>query len=238
MKHATILLLSLTLAVACGDDDTGPTDTGTDSGTDTAPGVDAPEEDVPMEQELDLSQFQCQWEGPYGVVENATIRPVGTMSEFGLMSCDGSRVRLPDATMCTSRFTIISIAAEWCGPCHNETSQFRDAIIANYDSADVHLVQVLTQDADGNPSTPDLCQRWKSGAALAWGTQFIPEIQRHMLQHEVWIDPAQVLGAFFPTNSLPATIIIDNTGTIRHYETGADAGLNSLRSALDRLLAE
>jgi hypothetical protein len=41
---------------------------------------------------------------------------------------------------------------------------------------------------------------------------------------------------YWPDGSLPATLIIDDEGIIRFYESGAMDGLDSLTAALDGLL--
>jgi hypothetical protein len=50
-------------------------------------------------------------------------------------------------------------------------------------------------------------------------------------------DPTQSTQIYFPAGSLPATLIIDSTGTIVFREYGTTDGLTSLRAKLDELLA-
>ncbi len=93
-----------------------------------------------------------------------------------------------------------------------------------YDPADVRLLQIIIQDEGFNPPTPEYCRGW---------------VNRFGLSNTEVIDPAQLTQAFFPDNSLPSTVIINNSGEILHRENGiSDPDLSSLRNTIDGLLRD
>ena len=51
-------------------------------------------------------------------------------------------------------------------------------------------------------------------------------------------DPDQETQIYFPGNSLPAALIVDAEGTIRYREYGVSQELETMRAALEALLAE
>ncbi len=123
---------------------------------------------------------------------------------------------------CESRFTVLSIAAGWCGPCNVESDEFNQQITQIYGPQGVRLIQVLIQDVSGAPPSIDFCNQW---------------VNQHDLANPELMDPAGVTQIYFPGNSLPSTIIIDSTGTIVYREFGTSESLIGLKHELDTLLA-
>lgn len=222
------------MAFGCGDDDglptadTGPeVDAGTDAGAvDTGPDANAGEDAGPTP---DASIGACAWDGPYGAIVGSRMRPLGTVAQgndFDLQDCNGDSYAFPDQATCDAKLTVISIAAGWCGPCIAESRVLEAEINQMFDPADVHVVQVITQDANFNPPPAGYCTEW---------------VERFGLTNTQLVDPAQLLQPFFPENSLPSTIIVDNEGLILDRLTGIEAGPNpvaQLHDSLVRLLAE
>jgi hypothetical protein len=151
---------------------------------------------------------------------------VGTNFEgFTLQLCDGTDFNFySEERFCAEphSLTVLSIAAEWCAPCREESRQLRDRIVLPYGDRGVDVVQVIVQNASYGPPDLALCNRW---------------VTQHNLEgvYEV-IDPTGVTSPFFPTGSLPETALIDETGRIVYREAGATPQLASLRSAIDREL--
>ena len=235
MRIWTILALATTMAFGCGDDDTLPVaDSGPEvdanGGTDAGPDPDAGpvEEDAGPTPDAG-SVGACAWNGPYGATIGARMQPVGTVAQgndFDMQDCNGDSYAFPDQGACDAKLTVISIAAGWCGPCIAESRVLEAEINQMFDPADVHVVQVITQDADFNPPPEGYCTQW---------------VERFGLTNTQLVDPAQLLSPFFPDNALPSTIIVDNEGLIVDRITGIEGGPNPvarLHDSLVRLLAE
>lgn len=232
MRIWTILALATTMAFGCGDDDGLPiADSGPEvdaGGTDAGPGPDAgPGEDAGPTP--DASVGACAWNGPYGATVGARMSPIPTVAQgndFDLQDCDGESYAFPDQATCDAKLTVISIAAGWCGPCIAESQVLEREINQMFDPADVHVVQVITQDADFNPPPDGYCSQW---------------VERFGLSNTQLVDPAQLLSPFFPDGALPSTIIVDNEGLIVERITGIESGPNPverLHTSLVRLLAD
>ncbi len=217
-KSLLALLCALPLAAfGCGDDggDT-PTDGGTamndDGGTTPTPdgGSTTPTDSG--------TEYACDYPtGPYGTARNRFFEP------FSLQQCDGSDWNFVNDGFCDSQITVVSIAAEWCGPCIEESRQFEAEINERYAGQGVRLVQIITQNERFGPPTLEGCTAWKA---------------RFGLSNPVLIDPAQITSIYFPDGVLPSTVIVDREGRIRVRENGADMGLVTLRREIDALLAE
>lgn len=156
---------------------------------------------------------------PYGTSEGRNLRP------FTLNRCDGTPYEFYGEAegFCDATFTVLTMAAEWCVPCQNEAAQLQTTVADAYADRGVRVVQVMIQDASGAAPSPAVCQNWVD----TYGLEF-PEL----------LDPAQITQVYFPAGSLPATLIVDSHGVIRHREYGVSANLETMTAALDRLLAE
>lgn len=163
--------------------------------------------------------LSCQANVPttgFGTRVSAKFRPLT------LNRCDGTPYSIYNEDFCSpTRFTILSIAAGWCNPCRLETAQF-PALNAEYSPQGVRLVQVMFQDESYGAASGAYCQSW---------------VDEYGLTNVELNDPTQMTQIYFPTGSLPATLIIDDTGTIVFREYGTTDGLTSLRAKLDELLA-
>ena len=136
--------------------------------------------------------------------------------------CDGTSYSIYDEDFCSpTRFTVISIAAGWCNPCRYESSQL-PALNADYAPRGVRLVQVMFQDETYHAASGAYCQAW---------------VDEYGLTNVELNDPSQLTQIYFPAGSLPATLIIDSTGTIVFRQYSTTDGLVSLRASLDTLLA-
>lgn len=155
---------------------------------------------------------------PYGTSEGRTLRP------FTLNQCDGTPYQFYGETegYCESSFTVLTMAAGWCVPCQMEARQLQTTVADAYADRGVRVVQVLIQDPSYNAPSPAFCQTWVDTYGLE-----IPEL----------MDPTQITQVYFPMGALPATLIVDDRGVIRHREYGTSAGLVTLTAALDELLA-
>jgi Redoxin len=198
--------------VACEEKRGGPgpgVDAGSGGGTDAGPGVDA---------------------GPGAVACAIPDDGFGTdtgrkLRAFSLNECDGTPFTFYDDEFCSAehRLSVISIAAGWCVPCQHESAQLKARVQDIYEPRGVRVIQVLVQDEARRPPTASFCDGW---------------VRRYGLTNTELLDPAQITNIYFPDNSLPSTIIVDRTGTIRFRENGATDGLVTLTAALDALLAE
>jgi hypothetical protein len=160
---------------------------------------------------------------PYGTSVGRSFRPLT------LENCDGSGLYsfYGDNEWCEPdhRLTVVSIAGVWCVPCQMETAQFESRITAAYAGRGVRLIQVVVDGpVRGGGATLGDCQGW---------------VSRYGLTNTELLDSGGAMtGPFFPSGSLPSTIIIDEEGIIRFYEDGVSVGLSTLTAEIDSLLAE
>jgi hypothetical protein len=200
--HHTLGLLSLAIALtACGT--SPPADDG-DAGT------------IMLE---DSGADTCNGPGePYGTSMGRNFRP------FTLNRCDGTSFSFygSEGGYCESTFTVLTMAAGWCGPCIVESQQLEAEIVDGYADRGVRVVQVLIQDENYEAPSAEFCQGW---------------VDRFGLSNPVVMDPTQITQIYFPAGSLPATLIVDREGVIRHREYGTSTGLRTITAALDALLA-
>lgn len=168
--------------------------------------------------------------GPTTLCENVPTTNFGSregraLEGFTLPQCNNEDYSLYNADFCdpSHTLTVISIAAEWCGPCQEESRVLTDLISRPYADRGVRVIQIIIQDADYGPPDLDLCNRWVARFNLTDNIEVI--------------DPTGVTSGAFPSGSLPSTVILDETGTIIHREDGAAPGLVTLRAELDAALA-
>ncbi|MCS6797365.1 MAG: TlpA family protein disulfide reductase [Myxococcota bacterium] len=208
-----VLLVGLT---ACD----GRRDDGGDGVTNAGAGPgDAAGLDLDAGTSVDASPPRCMAPPePYGTSLGRRLRP------FELQQCDGTPYAFYNEHWCdpATRLTVINIAAEWCGPCREESRSLTARITEPYRSRGVRVIQILVQDAEYGPPDLALCRRW---------------VETFGLTNIELIDPEQRTQIYFPGNSLPATIIVDHEGIIQFRENGASEGLVTLQAALDRLLS-
>lgn len=200
IRIATTLALAAALS-SCGGDDTSATpDAGIVLGDSGAPACAPPSE-------------------PYGTSQGRKLRP------FTLNRCDGTPFEFygEEEGFCDATFTVLTIAAGWCAPCHAEAALIEANIAQAYADRGVRVVQVMIQDPGPAPPTAAYCQEW---------------VERYGLTFPELIDPMQITQVYFPDGALPATMIIDSNGVIVHHEVGVSNELETITATLDRLLAE
>lgn len=156
---------------------------------------------------------------PYGTSLGSNFRP------FTLERCDGTPFAFYGEAegFCDARFTVVAMAAGWCGPCRVEAQQMQALLVEAYEPEGVRVIVAITQDNDYRAPDADFCDGW---------------VDQYGLTNPVVLDPAQETQIYFPAGALPAAVIVDSEGVIRHREYGVSTGLNTMRAALDRLLAE
>lgn len=202
-----LVLAALAGLAGCGGD---PTPAATDAGITVDLGA-----DVDAGGALSCTTGATVPTTGFGTREGAKFKPLT------LNTCGGDPYAFYNADYCAAKFTILSIAAGWCNPCRYETSQL-PALQAEYEPRGVRLLQVMFQDESYRAASGAYCQAW---------------VDEFGLTNVELNDPAQATQIYFPAGSLPATVIVDNQGTIVFREYGTTDGLASLRAKLDQLLA-
>ena len=153
---------------------------------------------------------------PYGTSEGSHFLP------FTLNRCDGTPFEFYADGYCDSSLTVVSIAAGWCGPCRMEAPLLRQ-IEADYRDQGVRVLSIIIQNNSFGEPSPSFCNGW---------------VSEYSFEHPTLLDPTQETQIYLPMGALPATLVVDAAGTIRHREYGVSANLASLRGTLDTLLAE
>jgi thiol-disulfide isomerase/thioredoxin len=156
---------------------------------------------------------------PYGTTEGRNFRPLR------LPRCDETLFSFYGEAegYCEASFTVLVMSAGWCAPCRVEAPMLQTELADRYADRRVRVISVLIQDDAFAAPSPSFCQSW---------------VNTYGLRFPVLMDTRQVTQVYFPMGALPANLIVDSRGVIRYREYGASAGLRTLRSALDRLLAE
>lgn len=144
---------------------------------------------------------------------------------FVLPDCDGNDYDFVNDGWCDAKLTVLSIAAEWCSPCQQESSKMTEYITRPYKDRGVRVIQVVIQNKTGGAPDSKLCKEW---------------VDRFNLENVELIDPEGLIAGGFPSGSLPSTLVVDRAGIIRHREDGFSSGdpFVGLRAKLDELLAE
>jgi len=177
-----------------------------------------PDAGQPSDAGTGTGAFDCEYPPkPYGAQVNKKLEP------FELTTCDGTPYHFVNDGFCESTVTVVSIAAGWCQPCMLESSQLTERITEPYRDRGVRVIQVLVQDPDYGPPDQAFCEDW---------------VAEYGLTNIELLDPAGALQGYFPSGSLPSTVIVDSHGVIRHREDGVSEGLNTLRAEIEDLLEE
>lgn len=155
--------------------------------------------------------------GGFGTSQGRNFLP------FTLQQCDGSSFSFYGETegYCDSSYTVVSIAAGWCGPCRMEARLMEEFLVQRYAAHDVRVVVAIIQNNDYEAPDLAFCEGWQS---------------QYGLTNPVLIDPTQETQVYFPAGSLPATLIVDSAGVIVHREYGVSTDLETVRAELDSLL--
>lgn len=170
----------------------------------------------------DAGSARCGAPGePYGTSQGSRFYP------FTLPKCDGTPFEFygEDEGYCDARLTVVTLAAGWCGPCRLEAQQMQEYLVEGYADQNVRVVVSIIQDNDYRAADSAFCEGWTD---------------QYGLTNPVVVDAAQDTRIYFPNDelALPASVIIDSQGVIRHREYGVSTGLSTIRAALDSLLAE
>jgi hypothetical protein len=211
-----VILLSAALTLAaCGDDSRGMMTPDSSVTVDSS----TPDSSTMPDAAGDTGGSMCAApEAPYGVEIGRNFEP------FTLNDCSGNPYEFYGPDFCDARFTVVSIAAGWCGPCIMESRVLESAINEIYGPQGVRVLQIITQTEEYGAPDEAYCSGW---------------VSTYGLSNVELIDPAQITGVYFPGNALPATLIVDSNGVIVFREYGYSGSmLGSLAAELDELLAE
>jgi len=150
----------------------------------------------------------------YGTSEGSKFLPLE------LETCDGTPYAFYGESegYCDASFTIVSIAAGWCGPCRTEARLMEEFLVQRYAEHGVRVVVAIIQDNDGAAPDATFCDGW---------------VDQYGLTNPVLLDPVQDTQVYFPGDALPANLIVDSEGTIIHREYGASDDLETIRAVLD-----
>lgn len=136
--------------------------------------------------------------------------PFGTDAAAGhsfpdieITDCAGKRQTL-DTLRCPAKVTLVSVGAGWCQPCKDETPLLQ-ALWEKKRSEGLEVVQVMFQDAQGNPATTLFCESWRDSYTLS-----LP----------LFIDPAANTLQYFDSLKAPLNLLLDRDGKVLWSEIG------------------
>lgn len=212
-RFANVMLgLGALCVVGCGNSGTSGDDAGTTAADDAATTTALCDRVPTSGFGTRVGAYQSPFALPGGWTTDSLTCPVNDYSFYNEDFCADDH-----------RVTVLSIAAEWCSPCQMETAEMTEQLVEAYAGRGVRVIQVMYQNADYGAPDLDLCDRWVDRFDLSG-------------QVEV-IDPEGLVGASFPTGSLPSTLIIDRNGRIVERHDGYETGLGTIRAAIDAELA-
>ncbi|MFT5353611.1 MAG: hypothetical protein ACI9KE_000811 [Polyangiales bacterium] len=223
--HAISPIAALLLLLSAGCDgstpasDSGPFDSEVPV-TDAAPedaGMDAGPDIVIDGGTSDVGPVCGDPGSPYGTSLGSSFLP------FTMPTCGDVPFEFYGETegFCDATFTVVSLAAGWCGPCRLEASLMQEYLVDGYAEHGVRVVVAVIQDNNLAEPTSEFCNRW---------------VEQYELTNPVVYDTEGVTQIYFPDGSLPATLIVDSQGVIVHREYGVSDELVTVRATLDRLL--
>ena len=88
------------------------------------------------------------------------------LEPFTLVACDGSDYDFYGVDFCRARFTVLTIAAGWCGPAIQLSRTLTREISEPYGPRGVRVIQVITQTEDYGPPDEAYCARWVESYGL------------------------------------------------------------------------
>ncbi len=206
---ATTLTFAALALAGCGGSTDTPTPGGSDAGADVSAAADAPRGDA-------AAPSASYPAGPYGSRVCARLEP------FSLNNCAGEPWRFADNGWSDAAATVVIISAGWCVPCQREAAVLERELVQPYADRRVRVVTIMVQDPNRMAITPAFCNTWQT---------------RYNLTIPVLMDPQQILSPFYPGLAFPGNLIIDRQGRIRWRQYGTEMSLNSIKAAVDEVLA-
>ncbi len=137
-----------------------------------------------------------------------------TMPDFSITTYDGETYSLYE-TLSEKEFVLINVWATWCGPCGMEFPYMEEAYQLYKDKVEIFALSCEPGDTD------EVLADYASKMGLSF-----PVAQ----------DSPGVASAFM-VFSIPTTIIIDHSGTIRSIELGAKTSTEAFTKLFDSYLA-
>lgn len=125
----------------------------------------------------------------------ATVQPASTAPDFTLRSMDGPNLRLAEQR---GRVVMVNFWATWCGPCRQEMPHLNKLYDKYRDSGFV----LLGVNIDDNASKA-------TDLAAKLGLKF-----------PVLLDTDKSVSRLYDMGTMPATVLIDREGKVRHLHHG------------------
>ncbi len=129
----------------------------------------------------------------------AGLQPAATAPDFTLRSMDGPNMRLAEQR---GRVVMVNFWATWCGPCRQEMPHLNKLYDKYRDSGFV----LLGVNIDDNASKA-------TDLATKLGLRF-----------PVLLDTDKTVSRLYDMGSMPATVLIDREGKVRHLHRGYREG--------------
>jgi peroxiredoxin len=126
---------------------------------------------------------------------HATVQPAAAAPDFTLRSVDGPNLRLAEQR---GRVVMVNFWATWCGPCRQEMPHL-NKLYDKYRDAGFVLLGVNIDD--------------NARAAI--------DLSAKMgLKFPVLLDTDKTVSRLYDLGSMPATVLIDRDGRVRHLHRG------------------
>ena len=134
---------------------------------------------------------------------HAAVTPQAAAPDFTLKSAEGRNLRLAEQR---GQVVLVNFWASWCGPCKVEMPHLNKL----YDKYRASGFTLLAVNIDDDART---------GAATAakWGLKF-----------PVLLDADKHVSKLYDLGSMPATVLIDRDGKVRHLHRGYRDGVEEL----------
>ena len=137
------------------------------------------------------------------VTASAAVQPSATAPDFTLRSVGGANLRLAEQR---GQVVLVNFWATWCGPCRQEMPHL-NRLYDKYRSAGFVLLGV---NIDDDP-------RAAADLAAKLGVHF-----------PVLLDTDKRVSRAYDMSAMPATLLIDRDGRVRHLHRGYKDGVEAL----------
>jgi peroxiredoxin len=134
-----------------------------------------------------------------GLPAAAAPPSAGTAPDFTLRTLEGQNLRLQEQR---GQVVLVNFWATWCAPCRQEMPHL-NRLYDKYRSSGFVLLGVNVDDDPRNAG----------GTAAKLGVRF-----------PVLLDTEKKVSRLYDLNSMPATVLIDRDGRVRHYHRGYREG--------------